>query len=148
MKDKSFFHIGLVFLSVAIFLFYINQEFEIGTATDMGPGYFPLLLSAVMCVFGMMCVVISLRERGDLDTKFSARNMVLIMISILIFATMLPYAGFLLTAFLSLVVSSMTNHDFRWRPVMIYSAAMTVIASLIFPVGLGLQMPLWPVILR
>jgi hypothetical protein len=52
---------GVLFLTLGGFVLVYAQRYPMGTATQMGPGYFPTVLALVLCALGMINVVQGLR---------------------------------------------------------------------------------------
>jgi hypothetical protein len=54
---------GLVFLAIGVAAFLIATGYPMGTAGRMGPGFFPLVVSAILAVLGLASCVASLTAR-------------------------------------------------------------------------------------
>jgi putative tricarboxylic transport membrane protein len=48
---------GLLFLTVGAIFGISSWQLSVGTSDEMGPGYFPLLISSVLVVVGMILIV-------------------------------------------------------------------------------------------
>jgi len=48
---------GLLFLTVGVIFGVSSWNLSVGTSADMGPGYFPLLISSVLSVIGTVLTV-------------------------------------------------------------------------------------------
>ncbi|MDD2867015.1 tripartite tricarboxylate transporter TctB family protein [Neomegalonema sp.] len=57
---------GLMFVAFGL-IFGLTSWFDLdlGTARRMGPGYFPLLLSGVLLLLGLIIILASTRRQGE-----------------------------------------------------------------------------------
>lgn len=117
-------------------------SYSMGTATSMGPGYFPFLLGILLVVLGIAVAVIDaraiVRDEGEPFTV-SWRALVALPASILVFAAIIERFGLAPATFLAVLVSTLADKTSPlWRGVML-SAAVTALCVLIFRFGLGMQ---------
>jgi len=50
IKNPEDFWAGIMFLGFGVLAVYISQDYPMGTAMRMGPGYFPTYLGALLIV--------------------------------------------------------------------------------------------------
>ena len=55
---------GALFVATGLFFFVQSLGLEIGTAFKMGPGYFPLVLSGILVLLGLI-IAASASKAGD-----------------------------------------------------------------------------------
>ncbi|MEN3354495.1 MAG: putative tricarboxylic transport rane protein, partial [Betaproteobacteria bacterium] len=48
---------GIFFIGVGALGIYMAQDYPMGTALRMGPGYFPIVLSGMLILFGIYCLI-------------------------------------------------------------------------------------------
>lgn len=53
---------GLMLLALAVWIGWMNREFPVGTLSDPGPGYVPLLLAVALGAIGLMVAVFGSRS--------------------------------------------------------------------------------------
>ena len=53
---------GLIFLCMGVFAAVYAFQYRLGTATHMGPGYFPLGVALVLALLGLLTMIGGLRE--------------------------------------------------------------------------------------
>lgn len=56
LKNRKDFIAGLLFMAVGVYFAWSASRYTVGSAANMGPGYFPLLLGAVLTVLGSVVV--------------------------------------------------------------------------------------------
>jgi len=55
---------GLIFLAIGVFAMTYGSRYRMGTATRMGPGYFPFIVASIVALLGFVAAATSLRIRG------------------------------------------------------------------------------------
>jgi hypothetical protein len=140
---------GLFFIIVGAGFLYASSHYQLGTASRMGPGYFPSLLSIVMIAIGCAITISGWRNASDSadDTlPLNLRGGAIIIGSVVLFAIILPRGGLLAAIFVLVVTSSVAaGRGFHWQTIVL-AAALTVFSAVVFVKLLGLPVPLWPAI--
>jgi hypothetical protein len=87
MKIKNFqdFYAGLMFVIFGGLTMYLSRSYNIGTAADMGPGYFPFYLGGLLAALGAILVVKALGKSGDGNTNVTLKPF-LIFVAIMLFS--------------------------------------------------------------
>ena len=73
IRNPKDFLSGLMFLGFGGGAIFLGQDYEVGQAIRMGPGYFPLVLGALLCLVGAACVARSLVLAGAPLEKLAQR---------------------------------------------------------------------------
>lgn len=118
--------------------------YEAGTPLRMGPGYFPLLVGAILAALGLAIVVKGLiagevRSFGALPW----RAITAIALAILFFGLTVQRLGFVPTSAVTAMVTTLASSRVRPLTAVAVAAGLTVASTLIFVVGLQLRIPLW-----
>ena len=139
--------IGLFFVLIgAFFSIQAWRKYPLGSAGEMGPGYFPFWLGVLLVALGLAkwLEVVARPGSGGGGLALRIPSLALVVGSILLFGLALERLGLLLTVVAMVLLSSAASHEFRWRPALLCGLVVSVFCALLFVVGLGLQMPLWP----
>ena len=48
---------GLIFIAFGVGTFVLAHDYEIGTAVEMGPGYFPAAIGLVLAAIGIAAII-------------------------------------------------------------------------------------------
>lgn len=56
LKNQKDFVSGVLFMAVGVYFGWTSSRYTVGSAARMGPGYFPLLLGALLMVLGAVVV--------------------------------------------------------------------------------------------
>ncbi|SFK24061.1 hypothetical protein SAMN04488498_10417 [Mesorhizobium albiziae] len=77
--DRSNLACGAIFIGFGLFFGTQSLGLDLGTATDMGSGYFPLILACVLIMLGAVVVGLSLRTKSEPVGAIAWRGMLLIL---------------------------------------------------------------------
>jgi hypothetical protein len=144
VRNKVDCEAGAFFFAIGLVIVFLASDYNMGTALNMGPGYFPHALGLVLSALGAAILV-----RGLLDptikvvTAFHGRQVVVVTLAIVAFAFALLASGLLLAVPVMVIIALFASPGYRWRQALPLAALLTVGAWLVFHVALGLRMPLF-----
>jgi hypothetical protein len=146
IKNPQDFWAGIMFLVVGLGFGGLAFTYKLGTAARMGPGYFPLVLGAMLAAFGLVIALLALREKnaGAKVDKFHWKPIFWVLMPVVVFGIMLKLAGMIVMGLFVVIVSSFASEEFRWRPVILLAIGLVIFCSLSFVWGLKLPIPLCP----
>jgi hypothetical protein len=158
LKNQKDFFSGLLFMAMGVTFAWSASKYTIGTAARMGPGYFPLLLGALLTVLGGVIVFKAMvfeTEDGGRIGHWAWRPVCFIVLANLAFGVLigglsaigLPPMGMVLAIFVLTITSARAGTGFHWKEVLILSAVLSVGSYLTFIVLLKLQIQVWPAFL-
>jgi hypothetical protein len=137
------FSAGLFFVLIGIITVLEARGYSIGTARDMGPGYFPLLIGYLLLMIGGATAVRGLLLKGNGIKISSIRPLLMVSSAVLSFALLLKPCG-LIVALLALVfLSCLGSREFRMRYAVILFFLLAALALVLFVYTLGLPLPLF-----
>ncbi|WP_209738879.1 tripartite tricarboxylate transporter TctB family protein [Aureimonas populi] len=136
---------GLLLLTGALIAWQASTALDLGTVRRMGPGLFPMAVGVLLAGFGLAIMIPAFFRQGTLDAV-EIRPTLAVLASVGAFAlTIRPYG--LLPAIAALVFVAMLAET-RFRPVALVGSIvfLSLLAYLIFRVGLGLPLAMvrWP----
>jgi uncharacterized membrane protein YhhN len=143
IRNPKDFWSGVIYLAAALFGLIIGSDYSMGRAGQMGPGYFPIILSSLLLLFGIVTLIRAFVVPGESVTRFATKPVLLIVGSVVIFALLVERAGFIIAMFVSILLCASASREFRfeWRAALglvLFIAA----CALLFVKGLGVPMPL------
>jgi uncharacterized membrane protein len=141
IRNPKDFLSGLMFLTFGGGAIFLGQDYEVGKAIRMGPGYFPLVLSCLLCLVGAVCVVRSLVIGGTPMEKLAFKPLLLIVASTLVFGVLLRHAGLVAALAASVLLSALASKHFSARNTALTIVGLTAFCYLVFLKGLGLPIP-------
>jgi len=142
IRDPKDFLSGLMFLGFGGTAIFLGQDYEVGRAIRMGPGYFPLLLSGLLCLVGAACVIRSLTRPGEPIAGLAFKPLLLVVVSTLVFGLLLRNAGMLAALAASILLSSLASSKFSLKAAALTIVLLSAFCYLVFLKALGLPIPL------
>jgi len=144
IRDSREFWAGVAFLALGGFVLVYGRSYPMGTATNMGPGYFPRLLAIILVLLGAIAVGNALRAR--VPARIGAWPLVplaFVIAGVLVFAAMIDRTG-LVPSVLGLMALSCYAR-LRRRPVefLVLCVVVLVLVTGIFIYGIQLPFALW-----
>jgi hypothetical protein len=135
---------GSIFIAIGLFFALTAMTYEVGTPFRMGPGFFPLILGALLVLLGILIVVSGfVAEKAEQVGTFPWRGMVLIPIAFIFFGLTVRGLGLVPTLFVATLLASFSSE--RISPVIALAIAvgLTVLSVVIFVVALQLHLSLF-----
>ena len=132
---------GLFVLFGAFFAIVALRTLDIGTAQQMGPAYFPLLLATLLIVLGLAVAVRGLRVESTAFGVFPWRAVILLSLAPIAFAVTVRGLGLLPSVFLGSFAAAMGSSRMTLRNAVLVSAALALFSVLLFGYGLRLPLP-------
>jgi putative tricarboxylic transport membrane protein len=134
---------GLALVFAGLLYGYVTLDtLPLGSPLDMGPGSFPIVLCGILIVIGLIVCASSLF--GSEASEFGTvpwRAMIMLSLSILLFATFLRQLGMFPAVFASAFLASGAEPGFKPLPSALLALCLAVLCSLIFVTGIGLPIP-------
>ena len=144
IKSPKDFWAGLLFVAFGLFSLLVARTYRMGSATSMGPAYFPTLLGGLMAGLGAVVFFRSFVIAGSKVPPISLKQLFLITLALVAFGYLLKPLGLVLSLALLIGISAFAGHESRLPEVLLLAAGLIVMALLVFVTGLGLPFPLWP----
>jgi hypothetical protein len=143
IRSPKDFWSGAIYLAVALSGLAIGSGYSMGSAGRMGPGYFPIVISSLLLVFGIVTIARAFIVPGEAVGKLALKPVFLVIGSVAIFGLLVERAGFLAALLVSVLLSASASREFRFE----WKAALGLIAfvfacALLFVKALGVPMPL------
>lgn len=143
MRERGFWA-GVLFLCCGVFFMAFAQRYPIGTAGDMGAGYFPAIVGGLLALLGIVRMALaSLRPDGPVS-GLEWRPLIFVIGSILFFGLTVRTLGIVLTTAIVVGLTSLAAKGARPGGVALLALGMVAVAAIGFVYGLGVALPLWP----
>lgn len=133
---------GTLFAGIGAAALAAGWTYPMGSATRMGPGYFPALLAFVLIGLGAAIALAGLRAAPAPMPRLALRPAAALVGAMLAFALLLPAAGLLPASVATVVLASLADRESRRREVVLLAAALAGFAALLFVQWLGLTISL------
>ena len=134
---------GLVYIAFGGLMIWGALGYRLGTAGDMGPGYFPRVLAVVLMILGLISLVRGFLVRGEKVAGVAWKPLAMILGSSLLFGVLLERAGLAVALAVLVLVSASASSKYRfdWKA-LIGLAAFIAFCIICFVKGLGVPMPI------
>ena len=134
---------GAVFLLIGAAGAYFGNDLAFGTAARMGPGYFPVLLSWLIIIIGVIVAFRGVTIEGPPIEPVQLRPMLFVVAAILMFGYLIDALGLGLTAITLTVVAAYARRDASFSEALLLGAALAIFAVLVFVYALSQPLPAW-----
>lgn len=138
-KDDTDIAAGLLLMAAAAFFGWQSLGLEMGTATRMGPGYFPMVLAALLFMLGAIILVRAFGRAEDAPFgRIAWRGILFILPAPVFFGLTVRGLGFVPALFVTTLIAGQASARMRPLAALILAVAVTILSTLIFSYGLGL----------
>jgi len=137
-KDSSELLAGALLMAAAAFFCWHTIGLPIGTALRMGPGYFPMILSGLLFLLGLLVFLKGFGREGEAMGNIAWRGIIFILPAPIFFGLTVRGLGFVPALFVTTLIASQASLKMRPVYALILSAAVALLSTLIFSYGLGL----------
>lgn len=133
---------GVIFIALGLGFLYIAQDYRMGTATRMGPGYFPSILAGILTLIGLATSLRALFRDGEKVEGFAWKPLVIVLVGTVLFGVLVRDAGLIVALLAYIGVTATASIYFHWRPTLMMAVGLTVFSVIIFIKALGLPIPM------
>jgi hypothetical protein len=141
-RNNRDFFAGLVYIGLGIAGMWIARDYPFGSALRMGPGYFPTVLGGIMIVFGIMVLLMGIRNNEKMKGTWSIRALIVLPLATGVFGYVMEHAGFIPALALLIPSAAAAGSEFKWGEIILLTIGLLVICTGVFIYGLGLPYPL------
>lgn len=137
VKNPQDFWAGLLFLAIGLTAVWMGRNYAFGTATKMGPGYLPTVLSWIMAGLGAFLSLRALLEEGPGIERSLVRPQLFIVAAIVAFGLLIERLGLAPSVVIVTVVAALASREMRWIETLILSVGLAIMCVLLFVKVLG-----------
>ena len=134
---------GILFLAIGIAGIYFGRDLAFGSASRMGPGYFPTLLSCSIVLIGAIVGLRSLAIEGPPIEPIKLRPILFILAVVLAFGYLIEQIGLALTVAGLAVFAAYARGNVNLKETIVLAAALALFAIVVFAYALGQPLPIW-----
>jgi hypothetical protein len=134
---------GLLFIAVAALFALGTLDLDLGTPLKLGPGAFPLLLSGVLALLGLIIIAQAFRHPAVHDMAMPWRGIVLIILAPILFGLTARGLGLILSVGLVVIASAFASQRMSLKVAAAITIGLTLFCVLVFNVGLGVPIRLF-----
>lgn len=133
---------GILFLGVSIgAVTIIGTSYSLGTASRMGPGFFPLIVSIMLGGLGAILVARSLLSQTESVGNVDLRPLLLVLASTLFFGLAIESLGLAVAGIVLVFGARLAGREFKVVEVTVLAVTLVAACILLFAYALGLNLP-------
>jgi hypothetical protein len=142
VKNPKDFYAGVFLLCVVAVYVLGLFDLRIGSLSRPGPGYFPLILTALLFIFSVAILINGFRTKGEPIGAIPWRAIFFITAPVVFFGATVKGLGFVPSLALTAIFTCMGSTQWTWRSALITSAILVAFSYIVFIWGLGLPVAL------
>lgn len=135
---------SLIVIAISLAFGYMAVGYGIGSTRQMGAGYFPLALSIIGGVLGVVVLIRTIIAPCPEEQPVDLRRILFVCAAFVVFALGIAPMGLFATIIATTVVGSFAHREARLHESVLLGAGLAVAIWLIFVVLLGLPMRVLP----
>lgn len=143
VKAPQDFGAAIVIMLIGLAGLYFGADLTMGTASRMGPGYFPRLLSWLIVAVGAFVGLRSLTIEGASIEAPYFRPILFVCAAIIVYGYMMAWFGLFPTAIVMAIVAAYARRHVNLLETIAFAVGMSVFTVLIFVYALGQPLPPW-----
>ncbi|CAG9171747.1 hypothetical protein LMG32289_02471 [Cupriavidus pampae] len=151
---KKDYYGGTLMVLIGLAAVYAGLQYHTGTMRQMGPGFFPVSVGALLAFVGVLIVMSARNDKTPADAPQAGghghasgapdlRGTVCIVLGTLAFLLLGKYGGMIPATFAIVFISALGDRSNSIKQALALAVAMCVVAAVVFWWALQLQLPLF-----
>jgi hypothetical protein len=139
------YYAGALMLLLGLGALTQGMTYNVGSLTQMGPGFFPVALGTILALLGIAIAGTARRESSTATEKLPAewRGWICILLSIVAFVVLGKYGGLLPATFAIVFISALGDRQNTISKALVLASATSAVCIVIFWWALQLRFPLF-----
>jgi hypothetical protein len=134
---------GGIVTAIGVFVVARSVTYQVGSASHMGPGYFPLVSGILVIIFGLAIIFVEGRRAVEgVNVQPQFRALVFISLGLASFAALIERAGLVPAVMATTILCCLANKSIRPPTAVALAVVAAALASAIFVWGLRMPMDL------
>lgn len=125
-----------------LFIIWKGSEYSFGSLANIGPGFFPVTIGIGITLVSVVIFLID-RRTDDTQIELQGRPIILVVISVLLFALMIERFGLLPSAIVMTAVAAYADQSMSVRTSIVVVLFVTCVAVGLFHFGFNIPAPLF-----
>lgn len=145
-KNPKDLYSGLLFSSIGLGFFVYSTFYPMGSLSQMGPAYFPMILSCLLLTLGITTIATAQPDPDPLTVDDPAK-MLVISASVFVFSMALSSAGFVIAAMASILIAMVGVGNITTKQALPAASGIIATCVVIFILLLEISIPILPPVL-
>ena len=133
-----------IFVGVGVLGLWAGRTLDFGSLASMGAGFVPTIICWLLIGIGLWVGLLGMRRGYTPIEPAKVRPILVITASIVGFAFIAAWLGFVAASLFLIVASSLAERETRVVETVLLAIGLTIFGALVFVVGLGVQIKLLP----
>jgi hypothetical protein len=134
---------GAVFVVIGVAGILFGSGLPMGTAGRMGPGYFPMLLSGLIILIGLITAARGVTVDGPPIEKFHLRPLLFILAAIAVSGYLLNWFGLAITTVIVTLLAALARPKANLGEAAVLGLGLGLFAIGVFVYALNQPLPAW-----
>jgi Tripartite tricarboxylate transporter TctB family len=133
---------GLIVVAIGSFFLILGRDLEMGTSLRMGPGYFPIILSAMMICLGAVMTYLAWKAKRE-EGAFSHipwLGLLLVVGSVVFFGFTVRSLGLFAVVAILVFLTARASQYATWRGSVLLALGISTLCTVLFIHVLGLPL--------
>lgn len=143
IKSPQDFGAGILFILFGVIGLYIGSDLTFGSARNMGPGYFPMIICGLIVLIGLIVTAKSLSIEGPAIERIHFRPIIFILLAIAAFGIFIAQIGAVISSILLIMFAAYARREVNLVETVIFAVCTAAFVVIIFVYALGQPMPVW-----
>lgn len=145
IRSPQDFGAALVILLLGLVGLYHGLDYGVVEHGELGPGYFPAIVGGLMLVVSAALLFRAVSTDGEPIGRFPWRSAICLTLSLAAFAFLMADAGLVIACLVGVLIASAGQPRANWAESLLIAVLLTAFCALVFVVGLGQPLKLWPI---
>src|SRR5918993_4530633 len=125
LHDNKNFLSGVFFSGTGALGIFVAQDYPMGTAVGMGPGYFPTVLCIILILVGIYCLIRGLLKAEKLPDTWSLRALLILPVALVVFGLLMEHVGFIPALVVLIFISAYAGREFKFLEALVLAIGLT-----------------------
>jgi hypothetical protein len=143
VKSPQDFGAAVVFMLIGLAGIYFGKDLTFGSASRMGPGYFPTIISFLIVILGIVIGLRSIAVEGPPIGELQFRPLIFVIGSILVFGILIDRVGLAISAVTLTLVAGFARRSVNLKENFVLGAGLAIFTIVVFVYALGQPLPAW-----
>jgi Tripartite tricarboxylate transporter TctB family len=132
LRGSTDFYSGLLLLVTAATAIWLISDLDIGSAHEMGPAYFPLMISVILAGMGLILMGKGLLVEGPSAGHIELRPMIFVLLSFIAFGVLIVPAGLILAILAQVAIGHFASTESRPLESLLFGLGLAAFSAVLF----------------
>lgn len=146
MKMKKYNNIvSIILILIGIGMIYFTKDFEYGGLSDIGGGFFPKIIGALLIILSVLQIIdTTIKPEPKRTIDFSSAGMKKVLqtcVVMLVYCVLIRFLGFMIATALMIISCMLLMNVRNWKKILGVTAGILIFVEIVFEMILHTQLP-------